>query len=87
MRIRQIRNATLVIDYAGSRLLVDPWFEAAGTGMLATSPWPERVPPLKTAPPFRFALTDPGYCCPIISCARSCAAKSRPMASVLIMRS
>ena len=42
MRIRQIRNATLVIDYAGSRLLVDPWFEAAGTGMLATSPWPER---------------------------------------------
>ncbi len=29
MRIRQIRNATLVIDYAGSRLLVDPWFEAA----------------------------------------------------------
>lgn len=26
----------------GSRLLVDPWFEAAGTGMLATSPWPER---------------------------------------------
>ena len=24
MRIKQIRNATLVIDYAGSRLLVDP---------------------------------------------------------------
>lgn len=41
MHIRQIRNATLVIDYAGSRLLVDPWFEAAGTGMLARSPWPE----------------------------------------------
>ena len=42
MRIRQIRNATLVIDYAASRLLVDPWLEEAGTGMLAPSPWPER---------------------------------------------
>lgn len=41
MRLRQIRNATLVIDYAGSRLLVDPWFEEKGTGMLAPSPWPE----------------------------------------------
>ena len=41
MHIRQIRNATLVIDYAGSRLLVDLWLEAAGTGMLAKSPWPE----------------------------------------------
>lgn len=42
MRIRQIRNATLVIDYAGSRILVDPWFEDKNTGMLAPSPWPER---------------------------------------------
>ncbi len=41
MRIRQIRNATLVIDYAGIRLLVDPWLEEKGTGMLARSPWPE----------------------------------------------
>lgn len=41
MRIRQIRNATLAIDYAGSRILVDPWLEAAGMGMRATSPWPE----------------------------------------------
>lgn len=41
MRIRQIRNATLAIDYAGSRLLVDPWLEEKGTGMLARSPWPE----------------------------------------------
>lgn len=40
MRIRQIRNTTLVIDYAASRLLVDPWLEEAGTGMLAPSPWP-----------------------------------------------
>ena len=45
MHIRQIRNATLVIDYAGSRLLVDPWLEEKGTGMLATSPWPERNVP------------------------------------------
>lgn len=45
MRIRQIRNATLVIDFGGSRLLVDPWFEEKGTGMLATSPWPERNVP------------------------------------------
>ena len=42
MRIRQIRNAALVIDYADRRLLVDPWLEEAGTGMLAPSPWPER---------------------------------------------
>jgi L-ascorbate metabolism protein UlaG (beta-lactamase superfamily) len=26
MKIRQIRNATLVIDYAGKRFLTDPWF-------------------------------------------------------------
>lgn len=26
MEIRQIRNATLVIDYAGKRFLTDPWF-------------------------------------------------------------
>lgn len=41
MHIRQIRNATLVIDCVGSRLLVDLWLKAAGTGMLAKSPWPE----------------------------------------------
>ena len=41
MHIRQTRNATLVIDYAGRRLLVDPWLEDVGTGMLARSPWPE----------------------------------------------
>lgn len=45
MRLRQIRNATLVIDYAGTRLLVDPWLEDAGSGMRATSPWPERNVP------------------------------------------
>ena len=41
MLIRQIRNANLVIDYAGVRLLTDPWLMDKGTGMLATSPWPE----------------------------------------------
>lgn len=31
MRIALIRHATLLIEYAGSRLLVDPMFDAAGT--------------------------------------------------------
>lgn len=30
MQIRQIRNATLVIDYAGIRFLIDPWFAPKG---------------------------------------------------------
>lgn len=30
MDIRQIRNATLVIDYAGKRFLIDPWFGPKG---------------------------------------------------------
>ncbi len=30
MNIRQIRNATLVIDYAGKRFLTDPWFGPQG---------------------------------------------------------
>ena len=30
MKIRQIRNATLVIDYAGKRFLTDPWFGPKG---------------------------------------------------------
>jgi len=30
MKIRQIRNATLVIEYAGKRLLTDPWFAPKG---------------------------------------------------------
>ncbi len=28
MKIRQIRNATLIIDYGGKRFLTDPWFAA-----------------------------------------------------------
>lgn len=30
MKIRQIRNATLLIDYAGKRILTDPWFSPKG---------------------------------------------------------
>lgn len=45
MRLRQIRNATLVIDFAGRRLLVDPWLERSGEGVLAKSPWSERNVP------------------------------------------
>ncbi|MBI5615593.1 MAG: MBL fold metallo-hydrolase [Gammaproteobacteria bacterium] len=30
MKIRQIRNATLLIEYAGKRFLIDPWFAAKG---------------------------------------------------------
>lgn len=30
MKIRQIRNATLVIEYGGKRLLTDPWFGPKG---------------------------------------------------------
>lgn len=30
MKIRQIRNATLVIDYGGKRFLIDPWFGPKG---------------------------------------------------------
>ena len=30
MNIRQIRNATLVIDYGGKRFLTDPWFGPKG---------------------------------------------------------
>ena len=33
MRIRQIRSATLVIEYAGKRFLTDPWLQGKGPGM------------------------------------------------------
>ncbi len=31
MKIQQIRNATLLIEYAGTRLLVDPFLAEKGT--------------------------------------------------------
>lgn len=42
MNIQQIRNATLVVTYAGKRFLVDPWFQKKGAGMSAPTPWPEK---------------------------------------------
>lgn len=42
MIIQQIRNATLVVTYAGKRFLVDPWFQKKGTGRCAPTPWPEK---------------------------------------------
>lgn len=42
MNIQQIRNATLVVAYAGKRFLIDPWFQKKGTGMNAPTPWPEK---------------------------------------------
>ena len=35
MKIQQIRNATLKIDYAGQTILVDPWLQDRGTGFSA----------------------------------------------------
>ena len=32
MQIRLIRSATLVVDVAGSRLLIDPWLAKKGEG-------------------------------------------------------
>ena len=32
MRIRQIRNATLKIEYADQTILLDPWLQDQGTG-------------------------------------------------------
>lgn len=45
MRLRQIRNATVVVECAGTRLLVDPWLDDKGAGFTAQSPWPERNVP------------------------------------------
>ncbi len=54
MRLQQIRNATVIVESVGTRLLVDPWLENKGAGFTATCPWPERnVPsPLVNLPCF-----------------------------------
>ena len=39
MNIQQIRNATLKINYGGSKFLVDPWLQKKGTAFIAPSPW------------------------------------------------
>lgn len=45
MRIQQIRNATLKIDYAGITFLVDPWLQDQYKGWTAESPDHERNHP------------------------------------------
>lgn len=42
MKIKQIRNATIIVEYAGKRFLVDPWLQDKGKGMSAPSPDPEK---------------------------------------------
>ncbi len=42
MNIQQIRNATLVVAYAGKRFLIDPWFQKKGAGRSAPTPWKEK---------------------------------------------
>ncbi len=41
MRIQQIRNATLKIEYANQTILVDPWLQDTGTGFSAKAVIPE----------------------------------------------
>lgn len=45
MKIQQIRNATILIYLAGKKLLIDPWLEDKGQGMLAPSPRPKQNVP------------------------------------------
>lgn len=42
MIIQQIRNATILVEYAGTSLLFDPWLDAKGSCEPFESPWPER---------------------------------------------
>ncbi|MDS0526690.1 MBL fold metallo-hydrolase [Clostridium sp. SHJSY1] len=42
MKIRQIRNATIIVEYAGKKFLVDPWLQDKGKGIIAPSPDPEK---------------------------------------------
>ena len=41
MKIQQIRNATLKIEYNSYTILIDPWLQDKGTGFSATSLKPE----------------------------------------------
>ena len=38
MEIQQIRNATIVVNYADKKWIIDPWFQKKGMGMSAPSP-------------------------------------------------
>ena len=51
MKIRQIRNATLRIDYGGKTFLVDPWLrEKGGMGALVDTPFRSGHPERETIP-------------------------------------
>lgn len=43
MKIQQIRNATIKINYGELTLLIDPWLEDKGTGMMARCIIPEMM--------------------------------------------
>lgn len=54
MRLRLLRHATLALDYAGRRLLLDPMFSDAGTqptigNAVNADPWPRGPLPLDAA--------------------------------------
>lgn len=42
MKIRQIRNATIIVEYAGKSFLMDPWLQDKGKGATAPSPDPQK---------------------------------------------
>lgn len=58
MKVRLIRNATLVVDMAGHRLLVDPMFDARETRPPVADTVPELPNPLVDLPEPAEALLD-----------------------------
>lgn len=66
MKIQQIRNATIKVQYGSLTLLVDPWLQDRGTGFSARTIIPEMVgvkTPLNDLPfSVNEILTDVDYC-------------------------
>ncbi len=66
MKIQQIRNATLKIDYCGQTILLDPWLQDKGTGFSAKAVKPEMNGmrnPLNDLPfPPEAVLHDVDFC-------------------------
>lgn len=66
MRIQQIRNATIKIEYGGVTFLLDPWLQDKGTGMSAPTVRPEMrgikspLDPLPISP--EAILSNVDYC-------------------------
>jgi L-ascorbate metabolism protein UlaG (beta-lactamase superfamily) len=58
MKIRQIRNATLVIEYGGTRFLIDPWLAPEGTypGFEGTPNSETRIPTVDLVVPMAEIL-------------------------------